>query len=62
MKRLEIDGAASLVADESDGHVALTIDDGDEWQTIHLEYGEVARLRDWLSYWCRLMENEEVAE
>lgn len=57
MTRLEIDGASTLIADESDGYVALTIDDGDEWQTIFLDYSEVARLRDWLDGWLR--ENEE---
>ena len=35
----------------------LTIDDGNEWQTIFLDYSEVARLQDWLWQWLR--ENEE---
>lgn len=60
MERLEIDGASMLIADESDGYVALTIDDGNEWQTIFLDYSEVARLRDWLDSW--LKENQEAAE
>ena len=58
MTRLEIDGASTLIADEDGSYVALTIDDGDEWQTIFLDYGEVARLRDWLDGW--LKENQEV--
>ena len=60
MTRLEIDGASTLIADESDGYVALTIDDGNECQIIFLDYSEVARLRDWLDGW--LKENQEVAE
>ena len=60
MTRLEIDGASTLIADESVDYVALTIDDGNEWQTIFLDYSEVFRLREWLSDW--IMENQEVAE
>jgi len=60
MTRLEIDGASTLIADEDGSYVALTIDDGNEWQTIFLDYSEVFRLREWLSDW--IMENQEVAE
>ena len=60
MTRLEIDGASTLIADEDGSYVALTIDDGTEWQTIFLDYSEVFRLREWLSDW--IMENQEVAE
>jgi hypothetical protein len=61
MTRLEIEGASTLVAEESDrGYMALTIDGGENWETIFLDYSDAFRLREWLSDW--MLENQEEDE